>query len=61
MTDRTQNRANRILVVDDEEAVRTIIVSTLVAADYECRDAASGQEALALLESGEEIDLMLPT
>ena len=37
MTDRSQNgvRAERVLVVDDEEAIRTIIVSFLVAADYE--------------------------
>jgi DNA-binding NtrC family response regulator len=61
MTDRTQNsvRAGRILVVDDEETIREIITSILAAANYECREAASGVEALALLESGEEFDLML--
>ena len=52
-------RANRILVVDDEEAIRTIIVSMLVAAHYECREANSGLEALALLKSGEQFDLLL--
>ena len=59
MTDRTQNRANRILVVDDEEAIRKITVSILVAADYECREAASGLETLALLKAGEQFDLLL--
>ena len=59
MIHRTQNRANRILVVEDEEAIRTIIVSMLASANFVCREAASGAEALALLESGEEIDLML--
>jgi len=60
MTDRSQNgvRAERVLVVDDEEAIRTIIVSFLVAADYECREAASGLEALSLL-SGDTFDLVL--
>ena len=60
MTDPSQNgvRAERVLVVDDEEAVRTIIVSFLVAADYECREAASGLEALSLL-SGDTFDLVL--
>ena len=59
MTDRTQNRANRILVVDDEEAIRKITVSMLVAAHYECREADSGLEALVLLKSGEQFDLLL--
>ena len=61
MTDRTQKgaRAECILVVDDEEAIRKRVVSILVAADYECREAASGLEALSLLESGDKVDLML--
>ena len=59
MTDRTQNRANRILVVDDEEAIRKITVSMLVAANFECREAASGLETLALFKSGEQFDLLL--
>jgi CheY-like chemotaxis protein len=52
-------KAGRILVVDDEEAIRAIIVSMLVSAGYECREAAGGLEALAVLESGEQFDLML--
>lgn len=61
MTDRTQkgDKAKCILVVDDEEAIRKRVVSILVAADYECREAASGLEALSLLESGDIVDLML--
>lgn len=51
--------AERILVVDHEEAVREIIISMLVSANYECRQAARSLEALAVLESGEEFDLML--
>jgi cyclic di-GMP phosphodiesterase len=52
-------RPPRILVVDDEEAVRNIIVVMLAAPKFVCREAASGQEALALLKSGEQFDLML--
>jgi response regulator RpfG family c-di-GMP phosphodiesterase len=48
----------RILVVDDEDTIREILISTLAAAHFECRGAASGVEALALLESG-EFDLVL--
>ncbi len=49
----------RILVVDDEEAIREIVSSMLMSANYQCRQAASGLEALALLNSGEEFELML--
>src|SRR5450631_975769 len=50
----------RILVVDDEEAIREIVSSMLNAGGkYICSQAASGAEALALLESGEEFALML--
>lgn len=51
--------ADRILVVDDEEAIREIVCSMLVAANYKCSQASSGQKALALLESGETFELML--
>src|SRR5678815_4071118 len=50
---------DRILVVDDEETIREIVSSMLTTAGYQCRQAASGLEALALLESGEEFELML--
>src|SRR5437660_6077708 len=49
----------RILVVDDEEPIREIVSSMLASANYQCRQAASGMEALALLNSGEQFELML--
>lgn len=51
--------ADRILVVDDEETIREIVSSMLTKSNYQCSQAASGLEALALLESGEEFELML--
>src|ERR1700685_33369 len=51
--------SERILVVDDEEAIREIVCSMLTAAGYRCGQASSGLTALALLESGEIFDLML--
>jgi putative nucleotidyltransferase with HDIG domain len=50
---------DRILVVDDEEAIREIVASMLHAAGYACKQAGSGLEALAVLNSGEEFELML--
>jgi len=49
----------RILVVDDEESIREVVCSMLTLAGYSCTAAASGNEALALLASGEEFELML--
>ena len=49
----------RILVVDDEESIREVVCSMLGAAGYRCTPAASGNEALSLLASGEEFELML--
>ena len=51
--------AERILIVDDEEAIREIVASMLTIAGYRCQQAGSGVEALAVLESGEEFELML--
>jgi putative nucleotidyltransferase with HDIG domain len=51
--------SDRILVVDDEEPIREIVSSMLSFANYQCRQAASGLEALALLDSGEQFELML--
>ena len=51
--------AERILVVDDEETIREIVSSMLTHANYKCRQAASGLEAIALLDSGEAFELML--
>jgi len=49
----------RILVVDDEEPIREIISSMLTAAGYKTRQAASGMEALATLNSNGEFELVL--
>jgi putative nucleotidyltransferase with HDIG domain len=51
--------ADRILIVDDEEPIRDFVSAMLCSADYACSQAASGMEALALLNSGEEFALML--
>ncbi len=50
---------DRILVVDDEETIREIVSSMLGGAHFQTRQAASGIEALAILESGEDFDLVL--
>jgi len=51
--------SDRILVVDDEETIREIVCSMLAAANYKCTQASSGMKALAVLESGQEFELML--
>src|SRR6202167_4815995 len=50
---------DRILVVDDEETIREIVSSMLGGAHFQTRQAASGLEALKILESGDEFDLVL--
>jgi putative nucleotidyltransferase with HDIG domain len=50
---------DRILVVDDEEAIREIVASMLTSAGYSCKQGRSGMEALAMLNSGEEFELLL--
>src|SRR5271170_5435069 len=50
---------DRILVVDDEETIREIVSQMLGGAHFQTRQAASGIEALSILESGEEFDLVL--
>src|SRR4051794_21571991 len=51
--------AERILIVDDEEAIREIVHSMLTISGFRCQQASSGAEALAILESGEEFELIL--
>lgn len=51
--------SDRILVVDDEAAIREIVSSMLVGANFQARQASNGVEALSLLESGDEYDLVL--
>ena len=50
---------DHILVVDDEEPIREIVSSMLSGANFRCRQAAGGKEALSILESGDEFDLVL--
>lgn len=49
----------RILVVDDDEAVREPVCLFLASAGYSPTAVASGNEALSLLASGEKFELML--
>src|ERR1051326_646761 len=49
----------RILIVDDEDAIREVVSSMLTSANFVCTQAQSGKEALALLQSGDEFELML--
>src|SRR3989475_236564 len=49
----------RILVVDDEEPIREIVSSMLGAAGYRTRQASSGAESLAILQSDGEFELVL--
>src|SRR5262249_52386657 len=48
----------RILVVDDEQAIRDVICAMLTSLGYECQEVPNGQDAVALLESGEEFDII---
>lgn len=50
---------DRILFVDDEEPIREIVASMLTSAGYTCKQASSGMEALAVLNSGEAFELLL--
>ncbi len=49
---------NRVLVVDDEEALRTVLSGELMSEGYEVRSAGDGDEAIATLEK-ERFDLVL--
>ena len=49
-----------VLVVDDEESVRKLIVDTLEPLGYKCLSAASGEDAVDLMKNyGENVDLLL--
>jgi signal transduction histidine kinase len=47
-----------ILVVDDNAELRRMAVRRLTGLGYNCGEAASGRDALAILESGERFDLL---
>jgi two-component system OmpR family response regulator len=49
----------RILVVEDQHTVRQIVVRCLRAAGYEVLEAGNGEEALAVLESDLQIDMVV--
>ncbi|MCX7984966.1 MAG: response regulator [Bacteroidetes bacterium] len=49
---------NRILVVDDEEALRVVLSAELEGEGYQVKNAADGQEAINILNK-EEFDLVL--
>ena len=51
-------RRARILVVEDNDDVRELAESMLEMADYEVLAAPSGERALGILESGEQVDLL---
>lgn len=55
----TQATKDRILVVNDEEVCCEIISSILTSAGYQCRTASDGLDALAVLNSGEEFELLI--
>jgi CheY-like chemotaxis protein len=56
---RTTHKPEHILVQHNEEAISEIAASMLNWAGYECRQAASPMEALEIIGSGEEFDLLL--
>lgn len=49
----------RILVVEDDKLVREYVVSQLTALGYAVLSAADGKQALAVIESDQQIDLLL--
>ena len=49
----------RILVIDDEEEVRSMLADVAASQGHEVLQAASGREAIALLEGGAKVDLVL--
>lgn len=52
-------RLPRILLVEDEQILRDVLVPILFSAGYDCREAASGQSAIDLLHSGTRVNLIL--
>src|SRR5437773_12074152 len=49
----------RILIVDDEEVLRDVLDAVLRRAGFEIVPAASGEEALSVLDGDENIDLVI--
>ena len=49
----------RVLIVEDEEDIRDFIVINLKRAGFEVVEAESGEEALAIIHSEKNLDIML--
>lgn len=49
----------RVLLVEDEQPVRDIVVPWLFRDGFDCREGADGRSAMELLASGTRIDLVL--
>jgi CheY-like chemotaxis protein len=58
MSERKQDGTSTILVVEDEWLVREMIVDHLRDAGWNVIEAENGEDALACLENGEEIDVV---
>jgi putative nucleotidyltransferase with HDIG domain len=53
-----RGRNKRVLVVDDDEGMRTLLDETLTSAGYECTAVQDGLRALSHLASNEAVDLV---
>ncbi|MEO1241503.1 MAG: ATP-binding protein [Pseudomonadota bacterium] len=51
--------AGRILIVEDEDPVRTFVVATLTDCGYEVSEAEDGEEALEIIEEDDQFDLII--
>jgi len=51
--------AGRILIVEDEDSVRTFVVATLTDCGYEVTEAEDGDDALDILEEEDDFDLVI--
>jgi signal transduction histidine kinase/FixJ family two-component response regulator len=54
----TQTREQTILVVDDDDGVRKLVVNQINSLGYRVIDAATPDKALAVIESDEQLDLL---
>jgi GAF domain-containing protein/CheY-like chemotaxis protein/anti-sigma regulatory factor (Ser/Thr protein kinase) len=53
------SRRRRVLLIEDDDEVRALVAEMLAAGGHEVLQAAGGRQALALLEGGEAVDLVL--
>jgi CheY-like chemotaxis protein len=51
--------SERILIAEDDAVLRALTIRTLAELGYRCRSADSAEEALAILRSGEAVDLLI--